>query len=83
MKFRGWSKTPTSKPLAALAAALTVVVVLVSVFAAREIPRTVVEVLLWFDSLTIGGYLGKSVVENNWGPRKCQSPGEDNDSQDS
>lgn len=86
MKFRGWSKTPTSKPLAALAALLTVIVVLISVCAAREIPSSVVELLMWFDALTIGGYLGKSVVENNWGTRQkntSSSNGERNDGQDS
>lgn len=75
MRFKGWSKTPTSKPLAATGALITAVSVLFCVFKGMEMPRSVVDMLIWFDALTIGGYMGKSVIENNWGPRDGQATG--------
>lgn len=69
MKFNGWKNTPTSKPLAAGAALLTVIVVLFYTFIIEEIPASVKDMLIWFDTLTIGGYLGKSTIENNWGQK--------------
>ena len=67
MRFRGWSRTPMSKPLAFMGAMLTVAVVGFCLAKDRDIPPYVADLLMCFDTLTIGGYVGKSAIENNWG----------------
>ncbi|MCD8232772.1 MAG: hypothetical protein LUC51_00055 [Cloacibacillus porcorum] len=57
-----------SKPLAFMGALLTAMVVMTCLCMDRDVPPYVAELLMCFDTLTIGGYVGKSAIENNWGP---------------
>lgn len=63
-----------SKPLAFVGALLTVAVVGVCLLNNRDIPPYVADLLMCFDTLTIGGYVGKSAIENNWGPGITHRP---------
>lgn len=65
MKWQGWSKTPTRKPLAVYITGLSSFVILCYVFRGEDIPPVIARVIEgMFYGVVVGGYFGTSAFQD-------------------
>ncbi len=65
MKWQGWSKTPTRKPLAVYITGLSSCVILCYVFRGEDIPPVIARMVEgMFFGVVVGGYFGTSAFQD-------------------
>lgn len=73
--MRHVARWPLRKPLAIFAALLVGVVVVWSLYAERDVPENLKDLVQWFSGLALAAYYSTSTVEAVKGVSKCPHDG--------